>query len=233
MKNAPRLEARALTKRFDSGASQVLAVDGVDLTLAAGERVAVTGASGSGKSTLLSLLAALERPDSGEVLLEGTALGPLGESALARLRGRRIGIVFQSFRLLPQLSALENVRVPLELAGLPGADAEARDWLERVGLGARAAHLPAQLSGGEQQRVALARALAPRPAVLLADEPTGNLDSRNGALIESLLLKLSRDNGASLLIVTHDARLASKTDRVLPMKDGRIQAAPRRRKARA
>jgi putative ABC transport system ATP-binding protein len=231
MKPVPRLEARGLVKRFGPEGGAVLAVDDVSLSLAPGECLAVTGASGSGKSTLLSLLAALERPDAGDVFLEGQSLGALDEAALARLRGRRMGIVFQSFRLLPQLSALENVRLPLELAGRPAAEseAEARAWLERVGLAARAEHLPAQLSGGEQQRVALARAMAPRPGVLLADEPTGNLDSSNGAAVARLLLELSREHGASLLIVTHDRTLAAKADRVLVMKDGRLQPERRRR----
>jgi putative ABC transport system ATP-binding protein len=208
----------------------VAAVSGVSLSVKAGERVAVTGASGSGKSTLLSLLAALERPDGGEVLVEGQPLSPLDEAALARLRGQKIGIVFQSFRLLPHLSALENVQVPLELAGRPDAHKRALAWLERVGLAARAKHLPSQLSGGEQQRVAIARALAPQPGVLLADEPTGNLDSKNGALVQDLLLKLARQQGAALLLVTHDPGLARKADRVLPMKDGVLQGPARRKK---
>ena len=225
-----RLEAVDLVKRYGVGDSSVSAVDGVSLSVSAGESLAVTGASGSGKSTLLSLLAALERPDSGAVRVEGQDLGPLSETALAAFRGRKLGIVFQSFRLLPHLTALENVRVPLDLAGLPRADQQAREWLDKVGLGARAGHLPAQLSGGEQQRVALARALAPQPAVLLADEPTGNLDTKNGAIVEKLLFDLSKKQKTALLIVTHDAKLARKADRVLPMKDGRLAKVPARRR---
>lgn len=230
MSRTARLRAQGLCKRFGAGESRVSAIEDVSLSLQPGERVAVTGASGSGKSTLLSLLAALERPDEGEVYLDGQALGPLNEGALAALRGRSMGIVFQSYRLLPHLSALENVRVPLELARRPDAEAQARAFLDRVGLTERAGHLPAQLSGGEQQRVALARALAPEPGLLLADEPTGNLDSKNGALVESLLLRLSREQGASLLIVTHDAHLARKTDRALRMKDGRLLGAAKARR---
>lgn len=217
-----RLEALSLTKYFGPPSARVLAVDGVTLGLEAGERVAIMGASGSGKSTLLSLLALLERPDQGQVLLEGRRLDVLGEAPLAALRGRKIGIVFQSFRLLPHLSALENVRVPLDLAGVPDADSKALAWLQRVGLQERMGHLPSQLSGGEQQRVALARALVHEPAVVLADEPSGNLDSTNGAQVADLLFGLSREQGASLLLVTHDAALASRADRVLPMKDGRL-----------
>jgi putative ABC transport system ATP-binding protein len=217
-----RLQAVDLAKHFGPHGAEVAAVDGVSLSLGAGESVAVVGASGSGKSTLLSLLALLERPDRGTVSLEGKALGGLGESALAALRGRNMGIVFQSFRLLPQLSALENVRVPLDIAGDAQADLKARVWLDRVGLAARAGHRPGELSGGEQQRVALARALVREPSVVLADEPSGNLDSVNGALMADLLFGLARGQGASLLLVTHDAGLAARADRVLAMKDGRL-----------
>jgi len=217
-----RLQAVDLVKHFGPSGARVDAVDGVSLSLGAGECVAVVGASGSGKSTLLSLLALLERPDRGEVCLDGAALGGLGESALAALRGRSMGIVFQSFRLLPQLSALQNVRVPLDIAGDDRADVKARAWLDRVGLTARAGHRPGELSGGEQQRVALARALVREPAVVLADEPSGNLDSANGALMADLLFGLSREQGASLLLVTHDAGLAARADRVLTMRDGRL-----------
>ena len=220
----PRLQAIGLVKRFGLGQASIRAVDGVSLAVAAGERLAITGASGSGKSTLLSLLAVLERPDLGEVRLDGEPISTLAEAPLAALRGRRMGIVFQSFRLLPQLSALENVRLPLDLAGLgqAAAQAQAARWLERVGLAGRAGHKPSELSGGEQQRVALARALAPEPGLLLADEPSGNLDSKNGALVGSLLFGLAREQGAALVLVTHDAALARKADRVLAMKDGRL-----------
>jgi len=219
-----RLEAVDLVKHFGAPGARVAAVDGVSLALEAGERVAVTGASGCGKSTLLGLLALLERPDGGEVLLEGEPLSRLDEAALAQRRGSRVGIVFQSFRLLAHLSALENVRVPLDLAGEPDADARARAWLDRVGLLGRAGHRPGELSGGEQQRVALARALIREPAVILADEPTGNLDSAHGAMVAELLFGLSRAQGATLLLVTHEASLARRADRVLPMRDGRLEA---------
>ena len=217
-----RLRAESLSKRFKSGESPVSAVVDVSLTVQAGESLAITGASGSGKSTLLSLLAGLERPDLGRVLVEGQDLTAMDESQLALFRGRRMGIVFQSFRLLPQLSALENVRLPLDLAGSEKADERAQRWLEEVGLQGRGTHLPAQLSGGEQQRTALARALAVEPAVLLADEPTGNLDTKNGALVEKLIFQMAKAQGAALILVTHDARLARKAHRVLAMKDGKL-----------
>ena len=220
-----RMQAQGLSKGFSSGHSKVSAVSGVSLSLKAGESLAITGASGSGKSTLLSLLAGLERPDHGKVLVEGADITAMGEAQLAVFRGRRMGIVFQSFRLLPQLSALENVRLPLDLAGIEGAEKRAQQWLAEVGLKGREAHQPAQLSGGEQQRVALARALAVEPAVLLADEPTGNLDTKNGALVQSLLFGQAKALGAALILVTHDARLARKAHRVLAMKDGKMAKA--------
>ena len=224
-----RLKATDLSKGYGSGQSRVLAVDGVSLEVAAGERLALTGASGSGKSTLLSLLAVLERPDAGSVSLDGETISTLPEAPLAALRGGRIGIVFQSFRLLPQLTALENVRLPLDLAGATDAGPRALRWLERVGLKARGSHLPGELSGGEQQRAALARALVSQPGLILADEPTGNLDSRNGALVGGLLFGLAREQGAALVLVTHETALARKADRVIVMKDGRV---PGRRRGR-
>lgn len=217
-----RLQAQHLSKRFSSGSSNVAAVSDVSLTLQAGETLAITGASGSGKSTLLSLLAGLEHPDSGSVTVEGNNLTSMNETQLAVFRGQRMGIVFQSFRLLPQLSALENVRIPLDLAGLDRANERALHWLAEVGMQARAQHLPSQLSGGEQQRIALARALVVEPAVLLADEPTGNLDSKNGSLVEKLLFKMAKAQKTALILVTHDARLARKANRMLPMKDGKL-----------
>jgi putative ABC transport system ATP-binding protein len=220
-----RLHAQGLSKGFASGTAKVSAVSQVSLSVKAGESLAITGASGSGKSTLLSLLAGLERPDHGKVIVEGEDLTAMSEAQLALFRGRRMGIVFQSFRLLPQLSALENVRLPLDLAGVEAAEARALHWLAQVGLQDRAAHLPSQLSGGEQQRVALARALAVEPAVLLADEPTGNLDTKNGALVQSLIFGQAKALGAALILVTHDARLARKAHRVLAMKDGRMAKA--------
>jgi putative ABC transport system ATP-binding protein len=220
-----RLQAQSLSKRFQSGLSAVPAVVDASLGVKAGESLAITGASGSGKSTLLSLLAGLERPDEGRVLVEGEELTAMDESALALFRGRRMGIIFQSFRLLPQLSALENIRLPLDLAHAEGAQERALQWLEEVGLQDRGAHLPSQLSGGEQQRVALARALVVKPAVLLADEPTGNLDTKNGAMVERLIFQMAKAQGAALVLVTHDARLARKAHRALAMKDGKLARA--------
>jgi putative ABC transport system ATP-binding protein len=214
------LETRKLSKRF----ANLKVLENINLKVHQGERLAITGPSGSGKSTLLGILAGLEAPSEGEVLVEGQALGPLNEEALAAFRGRRIGFVFQSFRLLPTLSAVENVRVPLELAGRRDAEAVAVTWLERVGLKDRLTHLPAQLSGGEQQRVALARAMAPEPAIILADEPTGNLDSKHGKLMKELLFGLLRRQKATLVLVTHDEKLAREMDRILRMQDGRIRA---------
>jgi putative ABC transport system ATP-binding protein len=213
------LETKKLTKRF----GDLTVLHEVDLKVQRGESLALTGPSGSGKSTLLGLLAGLEEASSGQVFVEGQKITGMSEEALAAFRGRRIGFIFQSFRLLPTLSALENVRVPLDLAGHGNSEGLAVEWLKRVGLGERLGHLPGQLSGGEQQRVALARALAPEPALILADEPTGNLDSKNGALVEKFIFELVKKSGASLVLVTHDARLAKKAGRRLAFKDGRIQ----------
>mgnify|MGYP001443631140 CR=1 FL=1 len=195
---------------------------GVDFALARGEAVAIMGASGSGKSTLLGLLAGLERATSGDIILDGTALGALDEDQRAALRRRRIGFVFQSFHLLPALNALDNVRLALDVAGLP--DAAGRAWaaLDKVGLAARAAHFPGELSGGEQQRVALARAFCTAPLLLLADEPTGNLDRRTGRQIADLMFDLQAAGGTSLVLVTHDETLAARCDRRLLLEDGRL-----------
>jgi putative ABC transport system ATP-binding protein len=187
-----------------------------------GEAVGLVGPSGSGKSTLLMVLAGLERPDRGRVLLDGADLTTLGEDALARVRGRRVGIVFQSFHLLPTMTALENVALPLELAGREGAFERAKAELQTVGLGARLHHYPAQLSGGEQQRVAIARALAPDPAIIAADEPTGNLDETTGRSIADLLFGLKRERGMTLVLVTHDPTLAARCDRTVALRAGRI-----------
>jgi len=194
----------------------------VDLRIAPGERVAVAGPSGSGKTSLLLLLAGLERPTRGSVCIDGVDLAGLDRDALADLRRDRIGIVFQSFHLLSSLNALENVALPLQIAGQADALPRARHLLERVGLGARLTHYPSQLSGGEQQRVALARALVHRPQVLLADEPTGNLDDHTGALIQDLLFELHRDSGATMVLVTHDLRLAARCDRLLRLSAGQL-----------
>jgi putative ABC transport system ATP-binding protein len=211
-----------LVMRLPSAAGPVTVLDGVSLEVPAGQFVAITGPSGSGKSTLLGLVAGLDRPTSGVIRVDGVDLGTLDEDGLARLRLAKIGYVFQSFHLIPTLTAAENVAIPMELAGIAGAAPRARQLLEGVGLGARATHYPAQLSGGEQQRVALARAVANRPSLLLADEPTGNLDSGTGAQIIDLLLGLHRRGGATLLLVTHDGALARHAQRVIELRDGRV-----------
>jgi putative ABC transport system ATP-binding protein len=208
-----------------SAAGPVEILRNLSLTLAEGERVALVGPSGSGKSSLIAVAAGLERPSSGRVQLFGRELSRLDEDGRARLRRGRVSLVFQSFHLLPNMTAEENVAAPLEIARRPGAMDEARAWLERVGLGARTRHYPHQLSGGEQQRVALARALAPSPALIFADEPTGNLDSSNAAHVADLLFELVEHTGAALLMVTHDTVLARRAQRVVTLRDGR-QVAP-------
>lgn len=206
------------------GAARVHILKSVSLSIPRGEAVGLVGPSGSGKSTLLMTLAGLERPDSGSVVVDGTDLSGLDEDDLARFRGRRIGIVFQSFHLIPTMTALENVALPLELAGRPGAFERAEKELALVGLSERRGHYPAQLSGGEQQRVAIARAIAPDPAILVADEPTGNLDEKTGSSIVDLLFGLKRDRGATLVLVTHDSGLAARCDRTIRLRSGRIEA---------
>jgi putative ABC transport system ATP-binding protein len=208
------------------GAARVHVLKGISLSVEAGEAVGLVGASGSGKSTLLMVLAGLERPDSGRVTLDGTDLTRLSEDELARIRGRRIGIVFQSFHLVPTMTALENVALPLELAGRAGAFERAERELAIVGLGGRLHHYPAQLSGGEQQRVAIARALAPDPAIVVADEPTGNLDETTGRTIADLIFALKRERGTTLVLVTHDPSLAERCDRVVRLGAGRILSDP-------
>ncbi|AWM89254.1 ABC transporter ATP-binding protein [Microvirga sp. 17 mud 1-3] len=206
------------------GAARVHILKGVSLAIGRGEAVGLVGPSGSGKSTLLMTMAGLERPDSGKVLVDGTDLSVLDEDALARFRGRRIGIVFQSFHLIPTMTALENVALPLELAGEGDAFERAEAELQAVGLGHRLHHYPAQLSGGEQQRVAIARAIVPNPAILVADEPTGNLDESTGGSIVDLLFALRRDRGATLVLVTHDLNLARLCDRTVRLRSGRVDA---------
>ena len=196
----------------------------IDLSVAAGERVAVVGPSGSGKSSLIAVAAGLERPSAGKVRLFGQDLAGLSEDGRSKLRRSGVSLVFQAFHLLPNMTAEENVAAPLEIAGRDGAAQAAVEWLERVGLSARRHHYPHQLSGGEQQRVALARALAARPTLLFADEPTGNLDADNAAAVADLMLSLVAETGAALVLVTHDAGLAARTDRQVRMAGGRIAA---------
>ncbi|MGH7533534.1 MAG: ABC transporter ATP-binding protein [Gemmatimonadales bacterium] len=211
-----------LTKSYASGGRELTVLNDITFDLAAGAFVAITGPSGSGKSTLLGLLAGLDQPSAGGVTLDGQDLSRLTEDARARLRGEKVGFVFQAFQLIPTLTARENVQVPIELAGGRDAARHADELLARVGLSARAHHYPAQLSGGEQQRVALARAFANRPRILFADEPTGNLDAENGGVIIDLLLEWNRDAGTTLVLVTHDPDLATRAGRVIRLADGRL-----------
>jgi putative ABC transport system ATP-binding protein len=219
----PRIELRGLTRRLPSGGKLLTIVDRIDLSVAAGEFVAVLGPSGSGKSTLLALMAGLDRPTEGEVLLDGQPIQDLSEDALALLRRRMLGFVFQSFQLLGNLTARENVLLPLELAGAADPRSRADHLLAVVGLAERGHHYPSQLSGGEQQRVALARAFGPRPPILLADEPTGNLDGGTGRIVLDTLLALRRESGTTLVLVTHDPAVAEPTDRRIHLRDGRIE----------
>jgi len=225
------VSVRALTMRLASGGRPLTILDGVSLDVERGDAVAVIGPSGSGKSTLLGLIAGLDTPTGGTIIVGGVDVTRLGEAALARFRRQTIGYVFQSYHLIPTLTAAENVAVPLELAGARGVGARTRALLEQVGLGERAHHYPVQLSGGEQQRVALARAVALDPPLLLADEPTGNLDSATGAAIIDLLFALNRERGSTLLLVTHDPALAERADRVVSLRDGRVVGDRRREPA--
>jgi putative ABC transport system ATP-binding protein len=222
----PAVAMRGVDLSLGRGAARVHILRDVSLTIGKGEAAGIVGPSGSGKSTLLMIMAGLERPNKGEVEIDGVNLGQMNEDALARFRGRRIGIVFQSFHLIPTMTALENVAAPLELAGVRDARERAKAELAEVGLAARLSHYPAQLSGGEQQRVALARALAPRPSLLIADEPTGNLDEATGRAIIELIFNLPARRGATLALVTHDSALASRCDRVIGMRSGRIEQEP-------
>jgi putative ABC transport system ATP-binding protein len=222
MKNNSVLSARAIGKTVKSGDSDLVILREIDLEVTPGEAVAVVGASGSGKSTLLAILAGLDTPSAGRVELQGADLFALDEDQRAELRGRTVGFVFQSFQLLPALTALENVMLPLELSSSPEAETRAKDILLRVGLGERLSHLPKHLSGGEQQRVALARAFVMRPALLFADEPTGSLDADSGAGVIELLFGMNREFGTTLIMVTHDETLASRCGRVLRLAAGRI-----------
>ncbi len=218
------LRAQGLGKRVQLPTGPLTILEDVSFSIKAGETVAIVGASGSGKSTLLSLLAGLDTPSSGEVELAGEPLSKLDEDGRAAVRGRHVGFVFQSFQLLPSLTALENVMLPLELSGAKDAETQAREILRQVGLSERLTHYPRQLSGGEQQRVALARAFVTRPAVLFADEPTGNLDTKTGESVVELLFEMNASSGTTLVLVTHDPKLAARCGRMLRIDAGRLLA---------
>ena len=216
----PIIRAEALTKIVKSGDDPLTILDGVTFSVEPGASIAIVGASGSGKTTLLGLLAGLDRPTSGEIHIDGEALSVLDEDALAAMRQRLLGFVFQSFQLLPALTALENVMLPRELAGASDAEESARTWLDRVGLARRITHYPRQLSGGEQQRVAIARAFAGEPKLLMADEPTGNLDGATGVEVADLMFRLNREHDTTLVLVTHDLALAARCGRRLSLAAG-------------
>jgi putative ABC transport system ATP-binding protein len=230
---APAIALAGIELSLGDAAARVHILKNIDLNIGAGEAVGLVGPSGSGKSTLLMVMAGLERPDTGSVIVAGDDLSKLDEDALARFRGRRIGIVFQSFHLIPTMTAVENVAVPLELAGVTDASTRAEKELATVGLAGRLGHYPAQLSGGEQQRVALARALAPNPAIVIADEPTGNLDETTGREVVDLLFAGHAARGSTLVLVTHDPALAARCDRVIRMRSGRLELQPTLAAARA
>ncbi|HET7136188.1 MAG TPA: ATP-binding cassette domain-containing protein [Casimicrobiaceae bacterium] len=225
---SPLVRAVALSKIVQSGDAPLTILDGVAFDIDERETIAISGASGSGKTTLLGLLAGLDDPTSGDVVLDGVSLSTLDQDGRAALRQRLVGFVFQSFQLLPALTAHENVMLPLELAGAPDAAPRAREWLTRVGLARRTTHYPRQLSGGEQQRVAIARAFAGEPKILMADEPTGNLDAATGDEVAELMFRLNREHGTTLILVTHDAQLAARCERRLSLAGGRLVADERR-----
>lgn len=216
------LKVENLSMEYKSGAKQLSVLQSINITIEEGETVAITGPSGSGKTTLMGLCAALDNPTSGTISLFGQSVNPLNEDERAIMRNKYIGFIFQNFQLLPSLTAIENVMLPLELQGIKGANKEAAVLLDRVGLKDRMTHYPSQLSGGEQQRVALARAFINKPKLLFADEPTGNLDGDTGAIIEDLMFDLNRDFGTTLIIVTHNPDLASKTGRIIQLKSGHV-----------
>ena len=216
------LKVDNLDMQYFSGNRSLSVLQSINMSIEEGETVAITGPSGSGKTTLMGLCAALDNPTSGAITLLGTLINPLSEDERARLRNRFVGFIFQNFQLLPSLTALENVMLPLELQGIKGADQEAVQLLTRVGLKDRMTHYPSQLSGGEQQRVALARAFINKPKILFADEPTGNLDGDTGSTVESLMFDLNKDFGTTLIIVTHNQELASRTGRIIKLRSGHI-----------
>lgn len=216
------IELQKITKTVRSGAEDLTILSDVSIAIPSGQFVALTGASGSGKSTLLGLIAGLDSPSSGSITVDGEEITSMGEDGLARIRSEKIGFVFQSFHLIPSLTAFENVLIPMEILGTAGARARAAELLESVGLTERGHHYPSELSGGEQQRVAIARAFANEPKILLADEPTGNLDSRNGEHIFELMEQLHTQRGITLVMVTHDAGLAARAQRQIVLKDGRV-----------
>ncbi len=216
------IELYKVSKQVPSGSETLTILHSLDLIIPDGQFVSIVGPSGSGKSTLLGLIAGLDAPTAGEIRIDGAAITTMSEDALSELRGREIGFVFQSFHLIPSLTALENILIPMEIAGVKNAAERARQLLEDVDLSARAHHYPSQLSGGEQQRVSIARAFANDPSILLADEPTGNLDSRNGQHAFDLMVGMNRRRGATLVLVTHDHELARLADRRIALKDGRV-----------
>jgi len=220
--STPVIRAVSLTKIVQSGDAPLTILDAVSFDVESGATIAIVGASGSGKTTLLGLLAGLDQPTSGDVIVDGVALSTLDQDGCAAMRQRVLGFVFQSFQLLPALTALENVMLPLELAAEADAAARAKTWLARVGLARRTTHYPRQLSGGEQQRVAIARAFATEPKLLMADEPTGNLDAATGVEIAELMFRLNREHGTTLLLVTHDVSLADRCERRLSLASGRL-----------
>lgn len=219
------IETRQLKQEVPNHEGTLVILKGIDLSIYSGETVAIVGASGSGKSTLLGMLAGLDRPSAGEVWLKGRNITSLNEEQRAVMRGELVGFVFQNFQLLPSLNALENVMLPLEVKSVPDAERQARRWMERVGLNGREHHYPLQLSGGEQQRVAVARAFASNAPILFADEPTGNLDTRTGETVADLLFELNKERGTTLVLVTHDVKLASRCERQLEMEAGHLREA--------
>jgi len=231
--STPVIRAVSLTKIVQSGDAPLTILDDVSFDVENAATIAIVGASGSGKTTLLGLLAGLDQPTSGDVIVDGVALSTLDQDGCAAMRQRVLGFVFQSFQLLPALTALENVMLPLELAAEADAAARARTWLARVGLARRTTHYPRQLSGGEQQRVAIARAFATEPKLLMADEPTGNLDAATGVEIAELMFRLNREHGTTLLLVTHDVNLASRCERRLSLASGRLVGDERTAHAKA